>query len=98
MKSLRNKFIQSRYGPTIQIAEPAAADELIDLWVERVQEGEPVEMPWWPLRSTVFRDGTPSEGWRRMVEKFAARGVTVTKHLRGNYEAVSVWVVLSKLD
>ena len=74
------------------------ADELIDLWVERVQKGEPVELPWWPLRSTVFRDGTPSEGWRRMVEKFAARGVTVTKHLRGNFEAVSVWVVLSKLD
>jgi len=74
------------------------ADELIDLWVERVQQGEPVELPWRPLRSTVFRGGTTGEGWRRMEEKFAARGVAVTKHRRGNNEAASVWVVLSKLD
>ena len=34
MKSLGNKFIQSRSGPSIQIAEPAAADELLDLTLE----------------------------------------------------------------
>ena len=34
MKSLGNKFIQTRTGPTIQIAEPAAADELLDLAVD----------------------------------------------------------------
>jgi hypothetical protein len=31
MKSLGNKFIQTRTGPNIQIAEPAAAEELFDL-------------------------------------------------------------------
>ena len=31
MKSLGNKFIQTRTGPDIQIAEPSAADELLDL-------------------------------------------------------------------
>ena len=34
MKSLGNKFIQTRTGPNIQIAEPAAADELLDLAVD----------------------------------------------------------------
>lgn len=34
MKSLGNKFIQSHTGPTIQIADPTAADELLDLAVE----------------------------------------------------------------
>jgi hypothetical protein len=34
MQSLGNKFIQTRTGPNIQIAEPAAADELLDLAVE----------------------------------------------------------------
>jgi hypothetical protein len=34
MKSLGNKFIQSRTGPFIQIAEPSAADELLDLALE----------------------------------------------------------------
>jgi hypothetical protein len=34
MKSLGNKFIVSRTGPHIQIAEPAAADELLDLAIE----------------------------------------------------------------
>jgi hypothetical protein len=33
MKALGNKFIQTRTGPTIQIAEPAAAGELLDLAV-----------------------------------------------------------------
>jgi hypothetical protein len=74
------------------------ADELIELWVERVQRGEPVELPWRPLRSTVFRDGTTGEGWRRMVARFAARGVAVAKHRRGNNDVASVWVVLSKID
>jgi hypothetical protein len=37
MKSLGNKFIQTRTGPNIQIAEPAAADELLDLAVEAGQ-------------------------------------------------------------
>jgi hypothetical protein len=75
-----------------------SADELIDLWVERVTQGEPVELPWQPLRSSVFRGGTVGEGWRQMVERFAARGVAVTKHRRGNSEGASVWVVLSKLE
>jgi hypothetical protein len=34
MKSLGNKFIQTRTGPFIQIAEPSAADELLDLALE----------------------------------------------------------------
>lgn len=34
MKSLGNKFIQTRTGPTIQIAKPQAAEELLDLAVE----------------------------------------------------------------
>jgi hypothetical protein len=34
MKSLGNKFIQTRTGPNIQIADPAAADELLDLAVD----------------------------------------------------------------
>jgi hypothetical protein len=34
MKSLGNKFIQTGTGPDIQIAEPAAADELLDLALE----------------------------------------------------------------
>ncbi len=34
MKSLGNKFIVTRIGPNIQIAEPAAADELLDLGIE----------------------------------------------------------------
>jgi hypothetical protein len=31
MKSLGNKFVQTRTGPFIQIAQPSAADELLDL-------------------------------------------------------------------
>jgi hypothetical protein len=31
MKSLGNKFIQTRTGPNIQIAKPSAADDLLDL-------------------------------------------------------------------
>lgn len=34
MKSLGNKFIVTRTGPSIQIAEPDAADELLDLAIE----------------------------------------------------------------
>ena len=34
MKSLGNKFIQTRTGPNIQIADPGAADELLDLGIE----------------------------------------------------------------
>ena len=34
MKSLGNKFIQTRTGPFVQIAEPSAADELLDLAIE----------------------------------------------------------------
>src|ERR1035438_8590829 len=34
MKSLGNKFIQTRTGPFVQIAEPSAADELLDLALE----------------------------------------------------------------
>jgi hypothetical protein len=34
MKSLGNKFIQTRTGPDIQIAEPSAADTLLDLALE----------------------------------------------------------------
>ena len=37
MKTLGNKFIQTRTGPSIQIAEPAAADELLDLAVVLAQ-------------------------------------------------------------
>src|ERR1019366_7841735 len=34
MKSLGNKFIHTRTGPDIQIADPSAADELLDLALE----------------------------------------------------------------
>jgi hypothetical protein len=34
MKSLGNQFIKTRTGPTIQIAAPSAADELLDLAVD----------------------------------------------------------------
>jgi hypothetical protein len=34
MKALGNKFILTRTGPNIQIAEPAAADDLLDLAVD----------------------------------------------------------------
>src|SRR5271167_2290863 len=34
MKSLGNKFIETRTGPNIQIADPTAADELLDFAVE----------------------------------------------------------------
>ncbi len=34
MKSLGNKFIETRTGPNIQIADPTAADELLDLGIE----------------------------------------------------------------
>jgi hypothetical protein len=34
MKSLGNNFIKTRTGPAIQIAEPSAADELLDLALE----------------------------------------------------------------
>jgi hypothetical protein len=34
MKSLGNKFIQTRTGPDIQIAEPSAANDLLDLALE----------------------------------------------------------------
>lgn len=34
MKSLGNKFIETRTGPNIQIADPGAADELLDLAIE----------------------------------------------------------------
>lgn len=34
MKSLGNKYIETRTGPNIQIADPAAADELLDLAIE----------------------------------------------------------------
>jgi hypothetical protein len=34
MKSLGNKFIQTRTGPNIQIAEPGAASELLDLAID----------------------------------------------------------------
>ena len=34
MKSLGNKFIQTRTGPNIQIADPSAADELLDVALE----------------------------------------------------------------
>ncbi len=37
MKSLGNKFIQTHSGPSIQIADPSAADELLDLAVEAAQ-------------------------------------------------------------
>ena len=34
MKSLGNKFIQTRTGPNIQIADPGATDELLDLAID----------------------------------------------------------------
>jgi hypothetical protein len=34
MKSLGNKFIETRTGPEIQIADPTAADELLELAIE----------------------------------------------------------------
>ena len=58
------------------------ADELIDLWVERVRQGEYVELPWRPLRQTIFKDGMPHESWQRMVERFAACGVVAREDRR----------------
>ena len=40
MKSLGNKFIETRSGPAIQIAEPAAAQELLDLAVDLADQGQ----------------------------------------------------------
>jgi hypothetical protein len=74
------------------------ADDLIDLWIERVQKGERVEMPWRPLRTTVFKGGTPEQSWKRMVEQFAARGVSATADSRGSKESARVWIVLSRLE
>jgi hypothetical protein len=36
MKALGNRFIETKTGPHIQIADPAAADELLDLSIEKV--------------------------------------------------------------
>lgn len=38
MKSLGNKFIQTRTGPNIQIADPSTADELLHLALESAKE------------------------------------------------------------
>jgi hypothetical protein len=38
MKSLGNKFIQTRTGPFVQIAEPPAADTLLDLALESARD------------------------------------------------------------
>jgi hypothetical protein len=40
MKSLGNKFIETRSGPSIQIADPAAAQELLDLAVNLADRGQ----------------------------------------------------------
>ena len=40
MKSLGNKFIETRSGPSLQIAEPAAAQELLDLAVDLADRGQ----------------------------------------------------------
>lgn len=40
MKSLGNNFIQTRSGPSIQIADPAAAQELLDLAVDLADENQ----------------------------------------------------------
>jgi hypothetical protein len=37
MKALGNTFIQTRTGPNIQIADPSAADELLDLTLEAAE-------------------------------------------------------------
>ena len=74
------------------------ADKLIDLWVERVKQGEYVELPWRPLRSTVFKDGMPHEGWQRMVQTFVARSMVAREDRRVKGELISVWVVLSRLE
>ena len=38
MKSLGNKFIETRTGPNIQISDPGAADELLELAVESARQ------------------------------------------------------------
>jgi len=40
MKSLGNKFIQTRTGPNIQIADPSAADELLDVALDAARHGQ----------------------------------------------------------
>ncbi len=40
MKSLGNKFVETKTGPQIQIADPAAAQELLDLAVSLADEGQ----------------------------------------------------------
>jgi hypothetical protein len=41
MKSLGNTFIETRTGPHIQIAQPAAADELLDRAIESARWSSP---------------------------------------------------------
>ena len=74
------------------------ADDLIELWVERVKQGEPVELPWKRVRESIFRDGTPREGWQRMVAMFAAKGVRAAEERRGKPNETTVWVILSLLQ
>lgn len=40
MQTLGNKFIKTKTGPQIQIADPAAADELLDLAVKSARQGQ----------------------------------------------------------
>ncbi len=40
MKSLGNKFIETKSGPSIQIADPAAADDLLDLAIESARHNQ----------------------------------------------------------
>jgi len=40
MKSLGNKFIETKTGPNIQIADPTAADEPLDLAIESARDAD----------------------------------------------------------
>ena len=40
MKSLGNRYIETRTGPTIQIADPSAAEELLDLALEAARNDQ----------------------------------------------------------
>ncbi|MGH7136438.1 MAG: hypothetical protein ACREHD_11910 [Pirellulales bacterium] len=42
MKSLGNKFIETRAGPQVQIANPGAADDLLDLAIESARHAQRV--------------------------------------------------------
>ncbi len=84
MKSLGNKFIETKSGPSIQIADPAAADDLLDLAIESARHNQRLlfflqlpmaQMRWQDCLSSSdsrrLSAGSGDEGW----ESCQSRGV-----------------------